>query len=69
VRVEQRLLELAPLEVDAQPPRTLIPDEVLSPRAALDRNLGDATDRLLRQVKDRLEAAGVSPYGQPTPRA
>jgi hypothetical protein len=57
------------LGLDAQPARVMTPDEVLSPRDALARNLGDATDRLLREVKDRLEAAGVSPYGQPTPRA
>ena len=54
------------LGLDAQPARVMTRDEVLSPRDALARNLGDATDRVLRQIKDRLEAAGVSPYGQAT---
>lgn len=53
------------LGLDARPPRTR-PGEELSPREALARNLGDATEGLLHEVRKRLEAAGVSPYGQPT---
>jgi hypothetical protein len=42
------------------------PGETLTPRLALARNLTKATERLLRQVRERLEAAGVSPFGQAT---
>lgn len=41
-------------------------DEALTPRGQLSRNLTKATEELLQAVRERLEAAGVSPYGQPT---
>ena len=47
-------------------PRTR-PGETLTPQLALDRNLIDATERLLQRVRERLEAAGVSPYGPQHP--
>jgi hypothetical protein len=53
------------LGLDGQPARTR-PGEVLTPRAALSRNLTRATEQLLHIVRERLEAAGVSPYGEPT---
>ena len=42
--------------------------EIASPRVALARNLTSATERLLQELRKHLEAAGVSPYGQPTRR-
>lgn len=43
--------------------------EVLTPRLALARNLTKATEQLLQAIIQRLENAGVSPYGQSAPRA
>lgn len=40
--------------------------ESLTPLDGLARNLGDAIERLLHALRESLEAAGVSPYGQPT---
>jgi hypothetical protein len=40
------------------------PGETLTPRLALARNLTKAIERLLHEVRERLEAAGVSPFGQ-----
>ena len=39
--------------------------EVLTPRLALARNLTKATEELLQAIRQRLESAGVSPYGHP----
>jgi hypothetical protein len=44
------------------------PGEILTPRLALARNLTKATEQLLQAIRERLEAAGVSPYGESTPR-
>ncbi len=41
--------------------------EILTPRLALARNLTQGTEQLLRAVRERLELAGVSPYGEHTP--
>ena len=44
-------------------PAPMRPGESLTPRLALARNLTAATEALLRAIRERLEAAGVSPYG------
>lgn len=46
-------------------PAATHPGETLTPRGALARNLTQATERLLGEVRKRLEAVGVSPYGAP----
>lgn len=51
------------LGLGERPARTR-PGETLAPRLALARNLTEATERLLHEVRERLEAAGVSPFGQ-----
>ena len=40
--------------------------ETLTPLDGLSRNLIGAIERLLHKVRERLEAAGVSPFGQAT---
>jgi hypothetical protein len=40
--------------------------ETLTPLDGLSRNLIGAIERLLHEVRERLEAAGVSPFGQGT---
>lgn len=59
----------ADLGLAEQHPRLRNPDENLTPLNALDRNLGDGIDRLLAAVRERLEAAGFSPYGEQPPRS
>ena len=46
---------------DARP--TIREGEILSPIGSLARNLTEATEGLLHEIRLRLEAAGVSPYG------
>ena len=41
--------------------------ETLTPLEGLSRNLISATEQLLEKVRERLEAAGVSPYGPQHP--
>ena len=50
-------------------PAPVQPGEILTPRLVLARNLTQATEQLLQAIRERLEAAGVSPYGDSTPRA
>ena len=50
-------------------PAKMRPGEILTPRLALARNLTKATEELLAAIRERLEAAGVSPYGPGHPLA